>query len=291
MTAARGVHCARRDPVPSGMAGRINQEMLERGFPRSQTGEGTVPVINRRCAILFAALIVILAAARAYGQQYVRNTTVIDSPTAYTIGRGTYQMSFLGYDRGGVELKALIGLHDNFFLGASFDIQHFIGQDPPEPNVPGVIAKIKFTDGWEAFPISFAIGYDSFYIGKQGKRENNENKLNRMIYGPYFVITKPIYLLDDEQHIHGGMRTPTQPDYVPGDTSYFLGIDIPLGEFFVLKYETERVYYNFRRSDEWLHNVGMRFSYLGRLGVEFDVLCQSGERANRIIKIEYNGQF
>jgi hypothetical protein len=254
-------------------------------------GEGAVPGLHRLYAAIFAALIVILAAGGVYGQHYVRNTTVIDSPTAYTIGRGTYQLSFLGYDNGGVELKALIGLHDNFFLGASFDIQNFIGKDTPEPNVPGVIAKIKFTDGWESFPISFAVGYDSFYIGEQGKRENDENKLNRMIYGPYFVITKPIYLLDDEQHIHGGMRMPTQPDYVPEDTAYFIGVDIPLGEFFVLKYETERVYYDFRRSDEWLHNVGMRYSYLGRIGVEFDVLFQSGERANRIIRIEYNDQF
>ncbi len=132
----------------------------------------------------------------------------------------------------GWSTRPSLGLLDKFFLGASFDIQNFIGKDTPEPNVPGVIAKIKFTDGWESFPISFAVGYDSFYIGEQGKRENDENKLNRMIYGPYFVITKPIYLLDDEQHIHGGMRMPTQPDYVPEDTAYFIGVDIPLGEFF-----------------------------------------------------------
>lgn len=250
-----------------------------------------MPVFNSVRVLVVTSILVLTCSGVASAQHYVRNTTVIDSPTAYTISRGTYQLSFLGYDRGGVELKALIGLHDNFFLGASFDVQHLIGKDAPEPNVPGVIAKIKFTDGWERFPISFAIGYDSFYIGEQGKRENDDNKLNRMIYGPYFVITKPIYLLDDEQHIHGGIRMPTQPDYVPEDTAYFIGADIPIGEFFVLKYETERVYYDFRRSDEWLHNVGMRFSYLGRMGVEFGVLFQSGERAHRIIRLEYNDQF
>ncbi len=272
---------ARREPV----------KMPVRGLPRRMTGEGAVPVFNYIRATVVAAILTIAISAAAFGQNYVRNTTVIDSPSAYTIGRGTYQLSFLGYDKGGVELKAIIGLHDNFFLGASFDVQNFIGKDKAEPNVPGVIAKIKFTDGWESFPISFAVGYDSFYIGEQGKRDNEANKLNRMIYGPYFVITKPIYLLDDEQHVHGGIRMPTQPDYVPGDTAYFLGIDIPLGEFFMLKYETERVYYNFRRPDEWLHNVGMRYSYMGRIGVEFDILFQPGERANRIIRLEYNDQF
>lgn len=226
-----------------------------------------------------------------YAQYYIRNTTVIDTPTAYTIARGTYQLSFLGYDNGGVELKAFIGLHNNFFLGASLDIQNAIGKDDPDPNVPGVVGKIKFTDGWEMFPISFAIGYDSFYIGEEGKTYNSKNELNQMIYGPYFVITKPIYLFNDEQHIHFGMRIPTQPEYVPEDTSYFLALDIPLGEIFIFKAEMERVYYNFDRADEWLYNVGMRYSYMQRLGIEFDVLFQKDENPNRIIRIEYINEF
>jgi len=226
-----------------------------------------------------------------YAQYYIRNTTVIDTPTAYTIARGTYQLSFLGYDNGGVELKAFIGLHNNFFLGASLDIQSAIGKDDPDPNVPGVVGKIKFTDGWEMFPISFAIGYDSFYIGEEGKTYNSKNELNQMIYGPYFVITKPIYLFNDEQHIHFGMRIPTQPEYVPEDTSYFLALDIPLGEIFIFKAEMERVYYNFDRADEWLYNIGMRYSYMQRLGIEFDVLFQKDENPNRIIRIEYINEF
>ncbi|MGQ9842900.1 MAG: hypothetical protein ACUVRK_04970 [Spirochaetota bacterium] len=227
----------------------------------------------------------------AYAQYYVRNTTVIDTPTAYTIARGTYQLSFLGYDNGGVELKAFIGLHNNFFLGASLDIQSAIGKDDPNPNVPGVVGKIKFTDGWEMFPISFAIGYDSFYIGEEGRTYNNKNELNRIIYGPYFVITKPIYLFNDEQHIHFGMRIPTQPEYIPEDTSYFLALDIPLGEIFIFKAEMERVYYNFERVKEWLYNIGMRYSYLQRLGIEFDILFQKDENPNRIIRIEYINEF
>lgn len=240
---------------------------------------------------IIITLIFITFAHYAYAQYYVRNTTVIDTPTAYTIARGTYQLSFLGYDNGGVELKAFIGLHNNFFLGASLDIQSAIGKDDPDPNVPGVVGKIKFTDGWEMFPISFAIGYDSFYIGEEGKTYNSKNELNQMIYGPYFVITKPIYLFNDEQHIHFGMRIPTQPEYVPEDASYFLAMDIPLGEIFVFKAEMERVYYNFERAKEWLYNVGMRYSYMQRLGIEFDVLFQKDENPNRIIRIEYINEF
>jgi hypothetical protein len=253
---------------------------------------------------LLSALIitaVILSVGPLSAQYYARNLVEIDTPTAYTLTRGTYQVSVLGYDRGGVELKTLIGLHDNVFLGVSFDVQNAIGKERTEPNVPGVVAKIKFTDGWERFPISVAVGYDSFYIGQQGRVYLNEteqnqdnysdNELNRMIYGPYFVITKPIYLLDDEQHVNFGMRVPTQPNYVPEDTSYFISLDVPMGQSFMFKMESERIYYDFDRGREWLFNMGFRYSYMNRLGIEFGVLFQHEEPAHRIVRVEYRDEF
>ena len=220
-----------------------------------------------------------------------RNTSGIDTPTAFTLERGRYQVSFLGYDSGGVELKTFIGLHDSLFLGLSFDVQNAIGREQPEPNIPGVVARIKLTDGWPTFPISIAVGYDSFYIGSVGKTENEYNKLNRMIYGPYFVFTNPIYLFDDEQYISYGIRLPTQPDYVPQDTSFFLCIDVPMGESFRFKLEGERVYWNFKRSEDWLFNFGIRYTYLEQLGVEFDLMFQRKEKPNRVIRIIYNDEF
>lgn len=235
--------------------------------------------------------IILTSLGNAFAQYNTSNTNVIGTPTAYTIIRGTYQVSFLGYDNGGVELKTFIGLHDNLFMGISFDIENAIGKDKPEANVPGVVAKIKITDGWESFPISLAVGYDSFYIGHEGKAENYDNELDKMIYGPYAVVTKPIYLLYDEQHLHFGIRVPTQPNYVPGDTSYFLSLDFPLSETFIFKAEGDRIYYNFSRPKEWLLNFGLRYTYVNQLAIEFDIMLQREERPNRIIKIEYKDEF
>ncbi len=255
----------------------------------------------KRFVLILISLLCVLGARRLEAQQQLHDTSVIDTPTAYTIGRGTFQVSVLGYDNGGVETKALIGLHDNLFLGISFDVQNAIGKDRTEPNVPGVIARLKITDGWEAFPISIAFGYDSFYVGSEGRvarnvtpeneTEYDDNELNRMIYGPYFVITKPIYLFDDEQHIHFGMRVPTQPNYVPEDSSYFIGLDIPLGEFFAFKAEGERIYYDFSRGHEWLGNVGLKYTYMSNLGIEFGLLFQHDEPVNRVIRVEYRNVF
>ncbi len=255
----------------------------------------------KKLAGIILFILILLFGGPLGAQYYSRNTVEIDTPTAYTLTRGTYQVSVLGYDRGGIELKTLIGLHDNVFLGVSFDVQNAIGKERTEPNVPGVVAKIKFTDGWERFPISIAVGYDSFYIGQQGRVYFNEtepdadhysdNELNRMIYGPYFVVTKPIYLLDDEQHINFGMRVPTQPNYVPDDTSYFISLDVPLGQSFMFKMEGERIYYDFDRPREWLFNMGFRYSYMNHLGIEFGVLFQHDEPAHRIVRVEYRNEF
>lgn len=224
-----------------------------------------------------------------------KQTVIVDTPTAFTIGRGTYKVSLLEYDNGGMEFKTFLGLHDILFLGISFDVQNAIGRDKPEFNVPGVIARIKFTDGWEAFPIAIATGYDSFYTGSDGREKDmtrsEEDDLNRVIYGPYLVFTGSIYLFDSEQYLSMGIRTPTQPDYKPDNTSYFASIDIPLGEFFRFQFETERIFWNFRKPCDWLYNLGIKYNYFDRIGFEIALIMEKGERPNRIIRFEYHGEF
>ncbi|HOP62990.1 MAG TPA: hypothetical protein PK358_12230 [Spirochaetota bacterium] len=224
-----------------------------------------------------------------------KQTSVIDTPTAFTIARGTYKVSLLEYDNGGMEFKTFLGLHDIIYLGVSLDVQSAIGRDDPGFNVPGVIARLKFTDGHEAFPIAIAAGYDSFYTGYEGLEEDDtedeKDDLNRVIYGPYLVFTGSIYLFDSEQYLSVGVRTPTQPDYIPDNTSYFTSIDIPLGEFFRFQFEVERVYWNFRDADDWLFNPGIKFNYFDQVFFTLGVMIENDERPNRIIRFEYHGEF
>jgi len=220
-----------------------------------------------------------------------KQTVVIDTPTAFTISRGTYKISFLEYDNGGMELKTFLGLHDIFYLGVSLDVQNAIGRDDPKFNVPGVIGKIKFNDGWDKFPIALGAGYDSFYVGNDGVEKNPENEINRVIYGPYFVLTGSIFLFDSEQYLSAGVRMPTQPYYKPDNTSYFASLDIPLGEFFRFQFEMERVYWNFRARKDWLYNVGIKYNYFDHIGLEIAVILQDNRRPNRIARIEYHGEF
>lgn len=242
-----------------------------------------------RLNIIAFFVLIIISPLNLYSQG--KQTVVIDTPTAFTIAKGTYKVSFLEYDNGGMELKTFLGLHDIFYLGVSLDVQSAIGKDDPKFNVPGVIGKVKFTDGWDAFPIALGAGYDSFYVGYDGVEDNPSNEMNRVIYGPYFVITGSIYLLDSEQYLSAGIRLPAQPYYKPENTSYFSSLDIPLGEFFRFQFEIERVYWNFRKNEEWLYNVGLKYNYFDHVGFEIAVIMQNDQRPNRIIRIEYHGEF
>ena len=234
-------------------------------------------------------VLIILLPALLFAQG--KQTVVMNTPTAFTIAKGTYKVSFLEYDNGGMEFKTYLGLHDILFLGVSFDVQSAIGRDKPEFNVPGVIAKLKFTDGWDKLPIAIAIGYDSFFVGYDGVRENNENELDRVIYGPYLVFTGSIYLFDSEQYVNVGIRTPTQPYYTPDRSSYFASLDIPLGDFFRLEGGVERLYWNFKKHEEWLYSAGLKFNYYDHIAIEMAVIMQEEMRPNRVIRIEYHGQF
>jgi len=234
-------------------------------------------------------LIIIILPAFLFAQG--KQTMVMNTPTAFTIAKGTYKVSFLEYDNGGMEFKTFLGLHNILFLGVSFDVQSAIGRDKPEFNVPGVIAKVKFADGWEKFPIAIGAGYDSFFVGYDGVEENTKNELDRVIYGPYLVFTGSIFLFDSEQFLSIGVRTPAQPYYKPRKTSYFTSLDIPLGDFFRFEAGVERLYWNFKKHKEWLYSVGLKYNYLDHIGFEIAVIMQEHMRPNRVLRLEYHGQF
>ncbi|HOH37786.1 MAG TPA: hypothetical protein PLV17_09265, partial [Spirochaetota bacterium] len=41
----------------------------------------------------------------------------INTPTAFTLPRAGFDVSMLAYDRGGMEFKTIVGVHDAIFIG------------------------------------------------------------------------------------------------------------------------------------------------------------------------------
>ncbi|HRP70364.1 MAG TPA: hypothetical protein PLY93_12595 [Turneriella sp.] len=214
---------------------------------------------------------------------------MVNTPTAQTLKRGEFNVALTAYEGGGIFNRNMIGIHDNIYLGAAFDVENAIGYNTAKMNIPGVIAKAKLTDGWADFPILLAVGYDAFYASRYGK-VNTGNPYNRMIFGPYFSITKPIYLLGDEQHIHFGTRMPVYPNYTPEDTELYIGIDFPMGMFIPI-FEIQRILFDANRFKEILFNLGFRFQFFDHLAFEIDFMMGIDQRTNRMLVFEYMDRF
>jgi len=215
---------------------------------------------------------------------------VVDTPTAATLGKANFDISLWGYNNGGLFTRAILGIHDNIFLGVAFDVQHVIGSDPVVFNVPGVIARIKLTDGWDNFPLLVAFGYDAFYANDSATISPVSWTTMRMVYGPYLVVTKPVFLMEHEQHFNMGLRVPAQPSFNTQDTSLFLSFDFPFGQFIPML-ELERIFFNSARLNEMLVNVGLRFELSEDLAVELNLLFGMNKEFSRIITFEYVGAF
>ena len=216
----------------------------------------------------------------------VPNLDLVDSVTAVTLPRASYDIALTAYANGSMQMKAILALHDNFYLGASFDTENIIGNGDVQVHIPGVIAKLKLTNGWESFPLLVAFGYDSFYLGDNGRVEDNPNPLARIIYGPYVALSKPIFLLGGEQHLHLGVRMPVQPNYVPGDTALYLGFDFPMG-FLIPMFELNRVYFSGGRLEEVLFNLGFKLNIVENFSLELNFLFGLQENIGRVIVLEY----
>ncbi len=215
---------------------------------------------------------------------------LVDTPTAATLARGSYSINVWGYDAGGILTKAMLGLHDNITLGTTFDVEHVIGNQDVKFNVPGVIARIKFFDEISNVPLLFAIGYDAFYEDSLPIEELGDVISSRLVYGPYFVLTKPVFMLEGEQHFHIGARLPFQPFYEPDDASMFFGFDFPLG-LLVPMFEIEKVFFDSSRWDTVVYNLGLRFNLYDTFGIELNFMLKANEPANRILTFEYTNMF
>ncbi len=222
----------------------------------------------------------------------VPNFDMVDTPTAVTMPKRAYTMSFTEYDEGGILTKAAIGLHDNIFLGAAFDIEHAIGREDVKMGIPAVIARAKITDGWDNFPLLIAVGYDSIYSHYLPNEvtEENKEKMDTILYGPHLTFTKPVFIGKMEQHFHLGVRMPVQPEYYPHDTSMYFAFDFPMG-IFVPIIEFENIYFDHRRLREISTNLGFRFNIFSSLAFEFSFLMIPKRKVNRMLVIEFIHEF
>lgn len=214
----------------------------------------------------------------------------VNTPSGATLLRGGYDISIWGYQDGGIFTRTMIGLSDNIMLGVSFDTEELIGNGNIKFNTPGVIARIKLTDQIGDMPLLIAAGYEPWLVPAFDTAGLPSMTSSRFLYGPYLVFTKPIFLMESEQHIHLGLRMPLQPYYAPQDTSLFISFDFPLGNFIPM-FEIDRIYFDGSRLRYVLWNFGFRLNLFDTFGIELNIVLDENGLVDRFLGFEYAGMF
>ncbi len=222
-------------------------------------------------------------------------TTGINNPNAQTEKEKSLALSFMTYDQGGVQNKILISLFDQLDLGFSWSIHRAIGDSTPEFNAPGPVVKWKITEGSNSFPIFISLGYDAFFAQAnlfQGDTsiESTESHINDIYFGPFLVITKPIYLFEFEQFFHVGWKMPAQP-YHPDYSSFFIGFDIPIGPNFIFQMEWDQLFLNPDIWNRTMFHLGFRYITGNNLSIALYFMLTEGQQANRVLQVDYHLRF
>ena len=203
---------------------------------------------------------------------------LIDSPTTNVIDYGGFRLNFRFYSKGGILNHISFGVFRRLNLGASWDVEKFIGTEDPATNVPTLNIKIRVFDGGIFLP-SFAIGYDG--QGRFFNRDTDQyNERERGIYG---VFGRELFLPNLETY--GGANI---AKFKEGTVFGFLGISFNVEQKVALMLE----YDNIRQMPSNHLNAGFRVFPLPSLGIDFAVrnITTPSDR-ERIVRINYVGSF
>lgn len=117
-------------------------------------------------------------AAEERGGLLQPDVSLIDAPTAAVLDYGGYSTQTRFFSAGGILEKVSFGVFNRLNIGASLNIDRFIGnQKPTRVRTPNVQVKYRFYDGERYFP-SCAVGYDGqgMLYNQDARRYNNRDR-------------------------------------------------------------------------------------------------------------------
>ncbi|MCA6070946.1 MAG: hypothetical protein LE168_00930 [Endomicrobium sp.] len=120
---------------------------------------------------------------------FANKTYVIDTPTAGVLSYGAYDMGFRCFSYGNIISNINFGIFKPLDIGASWELDKFIGKDQAQVAVPALNIKLRLYGGSMVLP-QLAIGYDG-----QGYFINNDysGKYLQREKGLYIVIGRELF--------------------------------------------------------------------------------------------------
>lgn len=231
---------------------------------------------TRLVSTLFTLLFVflVLSSARVYAQTEadelpaidpigsVRQTMLIDCPTAWTLERASFDISMRSYPNGGILGGVDIGLSNRLTLGISYGAEGIIAESKPiwNPRVEFNV-KLKAIDESIVMP-AVAVGFSSQGYGAWHDRDPRDLKtINRYTFkskGFYAVGSKNYLVGQFQTGLHGGINYSTEQDDNDDNVTFFAGMDTRLNHDIGLALE-----YDFALNDNIDGgNFGKGYGYL-----------------------------
>jgi len=267
-------------------------------------------------------LTVLLSFLFSQSEQPYPPVNLVSIPTAGTMPKGYFSFENIFMNQGSVVPKFMIGITDNFMLGMSFGISHFIGSGDIEKfrSYPEVQIKYRLFDETENIP-AIVLGIDTQGRGEfteiewedtdgdgEVDKEHILNRYDQKSYGFYVAMSRNFSALGNLGFHFGLNKNLSENDDRDDDINIFLGFDKEINRSFSLYGE-----YNFARDDDSytgtesiediLHrkgrgyfNAGLRWSASNNLMIEININDISkndlvSDSINRELKIIYFESF
>ncbi|MEE9169435.1 MAG: hypothetical protein V3U73_06685 [bacterium] len=218
--------------------------------------------------------------------------SLIDSPTAGTLYRGSYVSNLRAYHNGGLLAGLAVGISNRFYVGISYGGENILGEGKVNWNPDiGFQVAYRLIDENIALP-GVSIGYQSQGYGPYLKESERYTIKSR---GFYAAASKNYSFLGDLS-FHGGVNLSLENNDTDEDLNFFIGAMKSLNpELSVVAEYDLAINDNGSKSigdGKGYLNIGLRWLFANRLAIQFHFknLLENKENvpsSNREIKISY----
>ena len=157
---------------------------------------------------------------------------LIDTPTAYMLPRGSFDMDFRTFPQGGVQASICIGLADRFSLGLAYGGSQILSEESPKWN-PKMEFKIRYMliEEYRSFP-QIAVGFSSMGYGLYREKDEDigyeESRYLVKSPGFYLSVSKRYPVYTSYFSLHGGINYSLE-NGEDSDPNFFTGMLVNLG--------------------------------------------------------------
>lgn len=203
---------------------------------------------------------------------------LIDTPTAYMLPRGSFDLDFRTFPQGGVQAAIDIGLARRFQLGIAYGGARILSEETPKWN-PKMEFRLRYmlVEEYASIP-QIAVGFSSLGYGLYQEEDSSlgyyENRYLVKSPGFYMSFSKRYPIYTSYLSLHGGVSYSLEND-IDSTPDLFVGTLINLGYnmIFAAEYDfalnDNKSGGNFGRGRGYL-NAGLAWFITNELQLEID---------------------